>query len=145
MNGNGYLADTNAISEYSRPNPDPLVLDWFQQIDPDLLFVSVITVGELRRGIEDLPIGKRRASLELWLETRLPGWFEANLLPVTKNIAQRWGKLSSQAKREGTPLATADGLIAATAFEHDLTLVTRNVKDFTGLGISLLNPWNPQS
>jgi predicted nucleic acid-binding protein len=144
MNGNGYLADTNAISEYSRPNPDPLVMHWFQQIEPDRLFASVVTVGEIRRGIEDLPHGKRRTGLELWLETRLPRWFDANLLPVTKNIAQRWGILSIQAKRKGSPLATADGLIAATALEHDLTLVTRNVKDFTGLGVSLLNPWEPQ-
>jgi predicted nucleic acid-binding protein len=138
---NGYLVDTNVLSEYAKPIPEPRVMAWLRQSDPNTLFASAISLGELRLGIEDLPAGKRRSDLEAWLATGLPGWFAANLLPVTGPIADRWGRLSIQAKRNGTPLATADGLIAATAFEHDLTVVTRNTKDFTGFGLTLINPW----
>ncbi len=140
---NGSLIDTNVISEFAKANPDPNVIRWFQAADPDTLFASVVTLGEIRLGIEDLPMGKRRRDLELWLTTGLPAWFAANLLPVTKEIAERWGRATIEAKRKGLMLATADGLIAATALDHDLTLVTRNTKDFAGLGVALLNPWNP--
>jgi predicted nucleic acid-binding protein len=140
---NGSLIDTNVISEFAKANPDPNVIRWFQAADPDTLFASVVTLGEIRLGIEDLPMGKRRRDLELWLTTGLPAWFAANLLPVTKEIAERWGRATIEAKRNGLMLATADGLIAATALDHDLTLITRNTKDFAGLGVALLNPWNP--
>jgi len=138
-----FLIDTNIISEFVKPNPEPNVIRWFQTADPDTLYASVVTVGEIRLGIEDMPLGKRRTDLELWLNTGLPAWFDANLLPVTKEIAERWGRATIEAKRKGLMLATADGLIAATALEHDLTLVTRNTKDFAGLGVALLNPWEP--
>jgi predicted nucleic acid-binding protein len=141
---NGYLADTNVLSEYAKPVPDPLVMGWIRQAEPDSLFASVVSLGELRLGIEDLPSGKRRADLERWLATGLPAWFAANMLPVTASIADRWGRLTIQAKRNGAPLAMADGLIAATALEHKLTVVTRNVKDFGDLGVTILNPWNPR-
>lgn len=137
----GFLIDTNVVSEYARPTPDSRVLVWFERIDPASLYASVVPFGEVRVGIEDLPLGKRRNELERWLETGLPGWFESNMLPVTKPIAGRWGELTIRAKRLGTTLHTPDGLIAATAMEHNLTLVTRNVKDFAGLGVELFNPW----
>jgi predicted nucleic acid-binding protein len=138
---NRFLIDTNVVSEFVKPQPSPDVRLWFESTDPSSLFASVITVGEIRLGIEDLPPGKRRTDLEQWLEIGLPGWFEANLLPVTKAIADRWGQVTIQAKRRGVAMSTADGLIAATAIEHGLALVTRNVKDFTGLGVALVNPW----
>jgi predicted nucleic acid-binding protein len=141
----GFLADTNAISEYARPNPDPGVMVWFEQAAPETLFVSVITLGELTIGVENLPAGRRRSDLESWLAKGLPAWFAANLLPINGSIAHLWGRLTIQAKRAGTPLSMADGLIAATALEHDLTLVTRNVKDFAGLGVAVFNPWQPQA
>ena len=137
----GFLIDTNVISEFVKPAPDLNVLAWFQAADPDSLFASVVTVGEIRLGIENLPVSKRRADLEVWLTTGLPAWFDANLLPVTKAIADRWGRATIAAKLKGLMLATTDGLIAATALEHELTLVTRNTKDFAGLGVVILNPW----
>ena len=105
------------------------------------LFASVLTFAEIRRGIELLPAGKRRTELEEWLE-ELDRSFSERLLPVTKSIGDRWAVLSAQAKRHGATVALFDGIIAATALEHDLTIATRNVKDFAGLGVELLNPWN---
>ena len=143
----GYLVDTNVISEFVKTSPSPSVTLWFQNAVPDTLFASVMTIGEIRLDIENLPAGKRRTDLESWLETGLPAWFATNLLPVTPAIAHRWGKLTIQAKRKGMMLSTADGLIAATALEHDLMLVTRNIKDFLDLGLTVVNPWinSPQN
>ncbi len=139
-----YLIDTNVLSEFIKPSPDPGVIDWVRRAAPRTLFVSAVTAGELRLGMEAMPLSKRRTELETWLDQGMPKWFSSNLLPVTKKIADRWGRITIQARRRGVTLSTTDGLIAATALEHDLTLVTRNVKDFTGLGVSLLNPWEPQ-
>ncbi len=138
---NGHLIDTNVISEFSNQSPCLEVREWLESADPETLFVSVITVGEIRLGIENLPVGKRRVELEIWFAKGLPAWFAAKLLPVTPAIADRWGRLTVQARRKGITISTADGLIAATALEHNLTLVTRNTRDFSGLGLSLLDPW----
>ena len=100
-----------------------------------------LSFGEIRRGIERLAPGKRRTELEAWLDNDLEQWFEDRVLQVTKAIAQRWGVLSARALDRGTPLPNIDGLIAATAIEHALMLVTRNVKNFPGLGITIFNPW----
>ena len=108
---------------------------------PGSLYASVLTLAEIRRGIEILPASKRRTQLEHWLESELLESFDANVLPVTKAIADRWAVLSAGAQKRGTPLSIIDGLIAATALEHELTLVTRNVKDFAGLEVIVLNPW----
>jgi toxin FitB len=140
----GFLLDTNIPSELIRSRPDPNVQGWVFSQDEDALFLSAITIGELRRGFILLPPGPRRTQLENWLETVLVPRFHGRMLPVTYSIADRWGELDGQCQQRGTPLNMADGLIAATAFEHGLTVVTRNVKDFVGLGIALLNPWeNP--
>jgi len=138
----GFLLDTNVLSEFKRKgDPDPHVRDWLRATDPDLLWASVLSFGEIRKGIARLDIGKRRAELEQWFERDLDRWFEERLLPVTKAVAERWGVLSAQALNQGTPLPNIDGLIAATALEYDLTLVTRNVKDFVALSITIINPW----
>ena len=105
------------------------------------MWASVFSFGEIRKGIERLAPGRRRTELEEWLERDLEQWFEERLLPVTKAIAERWGVLSARALDKGKPLPSIDGIIAATALEHGLTLVTRNVKDFAGVGVRLLNPW----
>jgi toxin FitB len=114
---------------------------WLRATHPDLLWASVLSFGEIRKGIERLAAGKRRTDLEQWVESELNQWFEDRLLPVTKAIAERWGVFSARALDKGTPLSAIDGLLAATALEHELTVVTRNEKDFAGLGVTVLNPW----
>ena len=101
----------------------------------------MITIGELRKGLTLLPASKRRAQLQNWLENDLLPVFAGRILPVTQPIGERWGVLSGQCQTAGRPLGMADGLIAATALEHELTLVTRNVSDYVSLGVEILNPW----
>ncbi len=136
-----FLVDTNVISEVAKPFPAPQVARWLDQASPMTTYTSVITLGELRIGIEGLALGKRRTELEAWLESGLPTWFSANLLPVSREISDVWGRLTIRAKRNGTPLAMADGLIAATAVVHRLTVVTRNTSHFTNFSVQLLDPW----
>jgi toxin FitB len=107
----------------------------------DDLYVSVITLGEIRKGFTVVPERSRRLQLERWLDEELHPWFAGRILPVDEAVAERWGALDGERQLQGAPLNTADGLIAATAFEHGLILVTRNVKDFVGLGVDILNPW----
>jgi predicted nucleic acid-binding protein len=137
----GFLLDTNVLSEFARTGaPDQHVDRWLKTTPEESLFASVLTFAEIRRGIELLPPGKRRTQLEQWQDD-LVASFEIRLFPVTKAIADRWAVLAAQAQRSGITLANIDGLIAATAIEHDLTLVTRNVKDFDGVEVPLFNPW----
>lgn len=136
-----FLVDTNVISEFVKPQPDARVIRWLDSAGPETLFVSVVTFGEIRLGIEDLPAGKRRAALEEWFEQGLPAWFDTHLLPVSKAIADRWARLTIHAKKRGVSITTADGLIAATAVEHNLVIVTRNVTDFSTCGVRIVNPW----
>ena len=93
------------------------------------------------KGIATLPASHKRDSLQVWLDSDVRTWFAGRILPVSEEIAEFWGKLAASARQRGTPLAVVDGIIAATAFHHRLTLVTRNLKDFANLGIDLLNPW----
>ncbi|MBX9602624.1 MAG: type II toxin-antitoxin system VapC family toxin [Bryobacteraceae bacterium] len=139
----GFLVDTNVLSEFSRRgDPNPNVRNWLKSVESESLYVSILTLAEIRRGIELLPPGKRREELERWLEADLIASFPgANVLPVTKNIGDRWAVLSARAQERGVHLGVIDGLIAATALEHGLTLATRNVKDFVTLAVPLVNPW----
>jgi toxin FitB len=139
---NGYLLDTNVPSEFSRDRPEPRVVEWLKAQPVAMLFLSAVTIGEIRKGLVVLPQGRRRADLETWFQTDLLIWFRDRILPVTNSIADRWGVLDGQCQLKGTPLNTADGMIAATALEHDLTVVTRNLRDFAGLGAHLFNPWD---
>ena len=140
----GFLLDTNVLSEFSRRGaPDQRVKSWLETAVPGSLYVSVLTLAEIRRGIELLPASKRRDQLEQWLENDLLASFDdANVLPVTKAIGDRWAVLSALAQGKGIQPSVIDGLIAATALEHDLTLVTRNVTDFERLGVAIFNPWD---
>jgi len=138
----GFLLDTNIPSELIRTSPDPRVENWVYSKDERMLHLSVVTVGELRRGFVLLPASKRRSELERWFENDLLPRFEGRILPVTRAIAERWGLLDGECTLRGTPLNVADGLIAATALEHGLTLVTRNFRDFDRLGVEIFNPWD---
>lgn len=137
----GFLLDTNCISELVRSKPDPRVLRWLDAADEGGLYLSVLTLGEIRKGVAGLPQSKRRIQLENWLEVELQTRFAGRILDIGAAVADRWGALSADAKRTGTPLAAIDGLLAATAIQHKLTLVSRNVNDFAGTPVEVLNPW----
>jgi toxin FitB len=137
----GFLLDTNVPSELVRSQPEPKVKTWVAAQELDTLFISAVSFGELRKGIILRSPGKRRAELEAWIETDLSMLFSERILSVTRSIAERWGVLEGQRQLAGRPLNVPDGMIAATALEHGLTLVTRNGKDFDGLGVEIFNPW----
>lgn len=126
-----------------RVRPDPNVENWVRAAEQELLYLSVLTLGEIRKGLAGLAQGKRRTRLETWLEVELQFRFSGRILPIDVGVADRWGLLEADAKRKGKPLSTIDGLLAATAVHHNLTIVTRNVADFSGLSVPVLNPWEP--
>ncbi len=136
-----FLLDTNIPSETLRLVPDSRVIMWLETQSRSAQFISVATVGELRRGATLLPPSARRTQLEHFIEVTLPAWFESRILPVTQSIAEQWGALDGKRQLSGRPINIADGLIAATALGHDLTLVTRKTKDFADLQLNLLNSW----
>ena len=133
-----YLIDTNVVSELTRPEPAPPVAAWFEEVADEALHLSVLTLGELRRGVEKLPASKRKEKLRYWLEHELPEWFGDRLLPVDAAVADAWGRLQATAERT---LPAIDSLLAATALHHHLRLVTRNSADFEIKGLETVNPW----
>lgn len=134
-----FLIDTCVLSELVKPKPSPLVSEWFDTAPAAGLFVSALTLGEIRKGVEKLRSGRRRAQIAAWLETELPAWFENRVLPVDVGVADEWGRLMARVKKRQVP--AIDGLIAATALRHQLVVVTRNEADFIATGVDLLNPW----
>jgi predicted nucleic acid-binding protein len=138
---NGFLLDTNIPSELMRPSPEPKVQGWLAAQDIRVLFLSVVSIGEMEAGLTTLRDASRRARLEASLAHHLAHLFEGRVLPVTQSIAVRWGRLDGIRRMAGRPLSASDGMIAATALEHGLALVTRNVRDFAGLGVEMINPW----
>lgn len=140
---NGFLIDTNVLSEYNRPGiPDAGVRNWLQTTTRELQHVSVITLAEIQKGIELLAPGKRRDQLDLWLKQDLEAWFSSRILHVDRQVARQWASVVAQGIRTGRPIPTIDSLIAATALVHDLVIVTRNVRDFQTTGAATLNPWH---
>ena len=138
----GFLIDTNVLAEFNRRGePDPRVKQWLEAADSGSLYISVLTVGEIRLGIELLAPGKRRTQLENWLARDLREWFEGRILIVDDMTANRWGLLCATAQLQGRRLSVIDALLAATALEHNLAVVTRNVSDFSLAGLVVINPW----
>jgi predicted nucleic acid-binding protein len=137
----GFLLDTNCISELVRVKPEPRVLEWMEAADEGLLYLSVLTLGEIRKGLAGLPQSKRRTHLEAWLEVELQARFSRRILSVDAAVADRWGVLAADAKRKGKALSTIDALLAATALHYNLTVVSRNVNDFANTQVPFLNPW----
>lgn len=135
------LLDTNVLSEVTRPAPDTGVLEWLDRLDEDRSFISVVSIAEIRRGVALMDPGRKRESLADWLAEDLPQRFEHRVLPVDEPVALAWGDLMGLAKRRGRGLSSMDGLIAATALAHNLTLATRNTKDFEGFAFELFDPW----
>ncbi|MBY5761846.1 type II toxin-antitoxin system VapC family toxin [Rhizobium leguminosarum] len=135
------LLDTNVLSEVTRPRPDARVLQWLDSLDEDRSFISIVSIAEIRRGVALMESGRKRDALAEWLAQDLPQRFEQRVIPVDQPVAIAGGNLMGLAKRSGRGLSSMDGLIAATAIAHDLTLATRNIKDFEGFGIELVDPW----
>ncbi len=135
------LLDTNVLSEAQRMTPEPKVLAWLDGVDEDRVFLSVASLAELRRGVALMAEGRRRSALAAWLAHDLPARFEDRILVIDRAIAERWGDLMADSRKIGVALSIMDGFFAATALAKDLTLATRNVKDFSPFGVALLNPW----
>jgi predicted nucleic acid-binding protein len=136
-----YLVDTNVLSESTRANPDPRVLAWLREHEHEL-FVSVITAGELQRGVALYPQSRKRQRLERWLEELLAA-FEGRILPVDRKVAQEWGHYYAAQQQAGRKPPSLDSLVAATAKVYQLTVVSRNAADFPD--VPVVNPWeNPE-
>ncbi len=135
-----FLLDTNAVSEWVKPRPNAGLIRWMEAVDEDRVFLSVISVAEVRYGIERMTAGARRTRLEAWLRDELPLRFEGRILPVDEKIAEAWGRAVARSEALGRPIGAMDAFLAATAETHRLTLVTRNISDFPALRV-VVNPW----
>lgn len=133
-----YLIDTNVLSELRRKDPNPSVVNWVTNRPPSILYLSVLTLGEIRKGVEALADSTRKRELTDWLEADLPHFFAGRMLSIDVRVADRWGQIMAAA---GRPLPAIDSLLAATALHHGLSLVTRNSKDFQYQGLDVINPW----
>lgn len=136
----GYLLDTNCVSELVRLRPEPRVVAWIDGADESSLYLSVLTFGEIRRGLAEMPQSKRRAQLDAWVED-LRIRFSGRVVSIDGDIAERWGVLAAAAKHAGQGVSVFDGLLAATALHHGYFVVSRNSKDFTALHVPTVNPW----
>ena len=137
-----WLLDTCVISELVRPHPTAAVVSWIEACDEETLYLSVITIGELEKGVARLPVSARRAKLQGWVRRDLTERFRGRLLAIDQPVAARWGALAGESEARGQPVPVIDGLIAATSIEHDLTVVTRNIDDFKRCGARCFNPWD---
>jgi predicted nucleic acid-binding protein len=136
-----YLLDTNVISELVALQPHPSVLAWIEALDQTAIYLSVITIGEIHRGIERLPESAKQDRLRAWLSDDLLVRFGDRIVPVDVGVMMVWGAMVARLTREGRPLPAMDSLIAAQVIHHGYTLVTRNASDFRDTGVNAVNPW----
>lgn len=136
-----FLLDTNVVAEWVKPLPEPRVVSWLAEVDEDRVFLSVVSLAEIRRGIEAIPAGRRRERLATWLAEELPARFEGRILDIDQRVALGWGVVMVRSQKAGHTIGTMDAFFAATAQAHGLTLVTRDVGDFKAAGIELFDPW----
>jgi len=136
-----YLLDTCVISELIKVNSCSNVVNWIDSKDEERLFLSVITIGEIEKGITKLEDSKRKTRIEKWLMEKLLMRFKDRIIPLDINILLKWGQMTADLEKKGKKMSSIDSLIAATALEKDLTLVTRNVRDFENSGVEIINPW----
>lgn len=132
-----YLLDTNVISELVKKRPNAELIRWFEMVPDDSLYLSVITLGEIRKGVEKLSNEDKKTRLRTWLEHELRDWFGEHILPIDHRVADRWGRLQDHTRKT---MPAIDSLLAATALHFDLSLVTRNEKDFAYPGLEVINP-----
>lgn len=137
-----FLLDTNVVSEWAKPQPNEGVVRWLYEADEDLLFLSAITLAELRFGVERLAPSARKKRLDAWIQEELAARFEDRILPVDEAVADMWGKVLASSETQGRRMNLMDCFLAATAKVHKLILVTRNRRDFSGVGCELIDPWN---
>ena len=135
-----YLLDTCVISELVRPIPNENVISWLNKTPNERLSLSVITIGEIRKGITKLPDSRKKNQLTNWLNTLLED-YESRIFPINLTVAENWGNIQGHAETKGTPLTSVDSLIAAVALTHNLIIVTRNESDFIASNATILNPW----
>jgi toxin FitB len=136
-----YLLDTCLISELAKSKPDENVVNWVLSENETGFYVSVLTFGELHKGIEKLPESKKKEELRNWVNDELKNRFQSRIIGIDMRVSILWGKIQCIAEKKGKPMPAIDSLIAATALSHDLTVVTRNVSDMEQSGVRLLNPW----
>jgi toxin FitB len=139
-----FLLDTNVVAEWVKARPNPGVVAWLERAEEDRIFISVVTLAELRRGIERMAAGGGRKRLDEWLRNQLMLRFDGRVLPVDLVVADSWGRLVARCEASGRPIGAMDAFIAATAEVHRLTLVTHNVTDFETALPAVVNPWNEQ-
>ena len=136
-----YLLDTCVLSELIKPIPNQNVIDWISGINERCLFISVLTIGEIHKGIAKLPESRKKEDLHRWVKSELKERFNNKILNIDVRVATTWGKVQATSEHAGQPLPSIDGLIACTAIVHDLTVATRNTKDMKASGVALINPW----
>lgn len=136
-----YLLDTNVISELIAKQPNIQVVEWIDSRDPNAVYLSVITIGEIRKGIEKLAPSKRRDTVTTWLETDLLLRFQGRIVAITTEVMLAWGELTGRLEKEGHPIAAIDSLMAAIALQGKYSLVTRNDDHFQHTGVTIINPW----
>lgn len=136
-----YLLDTCVISELASKRPDPKVTRWIDNVDPDSVYLSTVTIGEVRKGIEKARDPKRKEILDAWLRDELLVRFQSRMVVLDVDVFLEWGALMGRLESRGVPMPAMDSLVAAAALHHRLVLVTRNEADFVNAGVELLNPW----
>ena len=136
-----YLLDTNVLSETARAEPHPGVLAWMRALDPLEAYLSVLTLGEIGKGLSLMPPGPRKRALRNWLGHDLLERFRGRVLAIDTDVALAWGTLDAEGRRIGRPLPVIDGLLLATASTHGLTFVTRNLRDCGDRGVEVVDPW----
>ncbi|MBW1895070.1 MAG: type II toxin-antitoxin system VapC family toxin [Deltaproteobacteria bacterium] len=136
-----YLLDTCLISELTKLEPNKKAVDWILNENETNFYVSVLTFGELHKGIEKLPESRKKEELRIWVENELKNRFQNRIIGIDITISTIWGKIQCIAEKKGRPMPAIDSLIAATGIVHDLIVVTRNVSDMEQCGVKLLNPW----
>ncbi|MCF7848616.1 MAG: type II toxin-antitoxin system VapC family toxin [Kiritimatiellales bacterium] len=136
-----YLLDTCLLSELTKPEPSAKVIEWIAVQDETHLFISVLTIGEILKGIGKLPKGRKKLRLQAWIDHDLRERFKGRILSVDDEAAETWGTLSAEAESKGKKLPVIDGLLAATAIANGLTVATRNTKDIQASGANCINPW----
>ncbi|HLI96214.1 MAG TPA: type II toxin-antitoxin system VapC family toxin [Candidatus Baltobacteraceae bacterium] len=138
----GFLVDTCAVFEFTKQSPNLGLVSWLARVDSSIVYLSAISIGELRYGISVLTNHKRRSALERWLRADVLAEFNGRILSFNGDVAERWGRLRADARKRGTPLPVIDAMIAATAAHYNLGVVTRNESDFEQMGIDVINPWS---